>query len=317
MPKKLYLWVALTVFINLMSSEVSPLPTWKQRDQLLRKQTIQKSFHDVTSRLQDLTGLEKDILSFGPKYGIKNWEFKWSEFKIKIGLIEKYVQDNFRVSSSGFNYSYPSNWLVILALLGLKPVTSEDFSIQADLLPYLNGFKQFKGLRYTINTAPSAGEPAMMVVGNPLIPLSKMMEWYDKKEFMGKSKIFNNFYQQLQSLQANDVQESSLDFLENWGKAFDKIREGYPENLVAVMLGYQPYAYERSKNDVWRAFYENQYAYRLLLNPEYVFLDDPTQECTEFKKGRSYHEIANLSKKIAGFPPEILIRSQIISFSMS
>ncbi len=281
-----------------------PEPSWQYRHQEILKKAIQQAFANMP--LADMSSVERDIIALGEKNGIKNWRSKFEQFKKNLAMLTPLIKRNFRIiqrstedmEMGDFYYSYFSdNWLVILALLGLKPVTTgEPLEDIGQFQSYLEKLSRSEIIPIRYKLSKRDDTDTVTIVSQPLIPISKLMEWYDRpmewmsiqqsffeipEELMGAEEaadFYAQAHQRMQQMEKDNNQDVDLDFLLEWAKWFD-ITTHHPINQTAILLGYQPYAYTRElypDESKWQKFYQNQHNYRFLLSPEYVYLDDPT-----------------------------------------
>lgn len=260
---------------------------------------IKKLFKNMS--LEDLKQLEEDIFLLGEKYGIKNWKQRFELFKKTLSILAPYIRDNLKIGAN--NYVSINNWFVILTLLGLKPVTAEELLTNFEKFkPYLDKLSKTPNIqenfKYEIYKKfdPRFKQEYLMIrmVCKPLITISKITEWYNKDlgEFSSGQKFFElptsldddeyavAFFGDVNNLllesTIKDFQDFHLNFLMNWAKRFEEFSD-HPKNQAAIMLGYQPYTYNRSGTiDRWKIFESNINNYRFLLTNEMIYLDDPT-----------------------------------------
>ena len=309
------------------------LPSWDEQFQELAKKEIRQLF--AGTPLQPLDELEKEIVAEGSSAGIKNWSIKFDRFKTKIVILKGFIQQEFKVrifSPSNENnvrnsYSFGGEWYPILTLVGLKPVTTEE-DITEKLEPFLKILADDKSIK-TLTTKDTQylldmpivldNYKSIKMVTDPLIPLSKMMQWYDKKSFLDLSdkieeaqkKETIRIYKQLQSDALGDVQDKNFDVLWQWDALFASQSE-HSANLAALFLGYQPFTYQRFNRQELNdgtTFLDNQHAYRFLLNPEYVLLDDKSPYVQIYGKLMEYFLRSALGDELYAY----ILSSRILS----
>lgn len=291
--------LSLFVLCSLSAMEQDELPSWKIRQQILLKNEIESLFSKVP--LADISQLENEIIALGREQGINNWEKKFEQYKETLGLIggqlKKYFKVEYLTHKDFFHFYYTiENLFPLLTVLGLKPVTAEEGVTHLSELE--NTFAQLERsipLRYKFYDKTDNNSGKVRMYAQPLIPLSKLMEWYNapqewttiKKKFFQIAeelkdedaiKFYSKAHEIMKQMKNTNQQEVDLDFLGEWADWFEKT-SNHPINQSALLLGYQPYAYNRSlypDESRWEKFYDNQINYRFLLQPEFVYLDDTT-----------------------------------------
>lgn len=262
------------------------------------------AFAQAQQLLEPMGNLEKNIIALGNAFGIQSWQQSFEKFKQNtIKMRQAISKINFKTLEDA-NELVDTNQWVLLTLLGLKPVYSYSY-------PTINTYSQFKIIldafrsdkdfkAIPISDYPSKlikeeeyslqpDDKPMLLIHDPLIPLSKVMQWYPH------AKLTKKYPDHIQDWATYSF-DQRMKLLEEWarymyqawvkreqegkgafeGNPFEEL--GHTEDEAAIILGFQPVSWKKVRAEtsleLWRDFNNNLINYRAILRGGQVNYDD-------------------------------------------
>lgn len=261
-------------------------------------------FAQAKQLLEPMGDLERNIVALGNSFGIPDWQQSFEKFKQNtIKMRQAISKINFK-SIDDANELLDTNSWVLLTLLGLKPVYSYSYptvNTYSQFKIILDAFKSDKDFKaIPVSDYPSKlikekeyslqpDDKPMLLIHDPLIPLSKVVEWYPQ------AKLTKKYPDHIQDWGTYSF-DQRMKLLEEWahymykewvkrekkgkgafeGNPFEEL--GHTEDEAAIILGFQPVSWKKVRAEtaleLWRDFDNNPTNYRAILLGGQVNYDD-------------------------------------------